>query len=73
MVKLQAKKLLVTGGAGFLGSHVCERLLAAGHDALYVDNFFPDIALARSKLGWGPTTELAEGLGRTIRYFQQAL
>jgi UDP-glucuronate decarboxylase len=30
----------------------------------------PDIALARSKLGWGPTTELAEGLERTIRYFQ---
>jgi UDP-glucuronate decarboxylase len=40
MVKLQAKKLLVTGGAGFLGSHLCERLLAAGHDVLCVDNFF---------------------------------
>jgi len=34
------KKLLVTGGAGFLGSHLCERLLAAGHDVLCVDNFF---------------------------------
>jgi len=38
--KLLAKKLLVTGGAGFLGSHLCERLLAAGHDVLCVDNFF---------------------------------
>jgi UDP-glucuronate decarboxylase len=34
------KKILVTGGAGFLGSHLCERLLAAGHDILCVDNFF---------------------------------
>jgi UDP-glucuronate decarboxylase len=34
------KMLLVTGGAGFLGSHLCERLLAAGHDVLCVDNFF---------------------------------
>ena len=33
-------RLLVTGGAGFLGSHLCERLLAAGHDVLCVDNFF---------------------------------
>jgi UDP-glucuronate decarboxylase len=34
------KKLLVTGGAGFLGSHLCERLVAAGHDVLCVDNLF---------------------------------
>ncbi len=32
--------ILVTGGAGFLGSHLCERLLALGHDVLCVDNFF---------------------------------
>jgi UDP-glucuronate decarboxylase len=31
---------LVTGGAGFLGSHLCERLLARGHDVVCVDNFF---------------------------------
>jgi UDP-glucuronate decarboxylase len=30
----------VTGGAGFLGSHLCERLLDEGHDVLCVDNFF---------------------------------
>jgi UDP-glucuronate decarboxylase len=34
------KKILVTGGAGFLGSHLCEKLLNAGHDVLCVDNFF---------------------------------
>jgi UDP-glucuronate decarboxylase len=34
------KRVLVTGGSGFLGSHLCERLLADGHDVLCVDNFF---------------------------------
>jgi UDP-glucuronate decarboxylase len=34
------KRTLVTGGAGFLGSHLCERLLERGDDVLCVDNFF---------------------------------
>jgi UDP-glucuronate decarboxylase len=34
------KRVLVTGGAGFLGSHLCERLVAQGHDVLCVDNYF---------------------------------
>jgi UDP-glucuronate decarboxylase len=34
------RRILVTGGAGFLGSHLCERLLEAGNDVLCVDNFF---------------------------------
>jgi UDP-glucuronate decarboxylase len=34
------KKILVTGGAGFLGSHLCDRLIAQGDDVLCVDNFF---------------------------------
>jgi UDP-glucuronate decarboxylase len=34
------KRILVTGGAGFLGSHLCERLVAEGNDVLCVDNYF---------------------------------
>ncbi len=34
------KTILVTGGAGFIGSHLCEKLLAMGHDVLCVDNFY---------------------------------
>jgi UDP-glucuronate decarboxylase len=34
------KRILVTGGAGFLGSHLCERLLGDGHEVICVDNFF---------------------------------
>jgi len=38
--KQMTKQILVTGGAGFIGSHLCERLLDAGHEVLCVDNFF---------------------------------
>lgn len=34
------KRVMVTGGAGFLGSHLCDRLIADGHDVLCIDNFF---------------------------------
>ena len=34
------KRILVTGGAGFLGSHLCDRLIQEGHDVLCLDNFF---------------------------------
>ncbi|MBL4813122.1 MAG: SDR family oxidoreductase [Rhodobacteraceae bacterium] len=34
------KRILVTGGAGFIGSHLCDRLMAAGHDVLCLDNLF---------------------------------
>jgi UDP-glucuronate decarboxylase len=36
----EIKRILVTGGAGFLGSHICERLVADGHDVICLDNFF---------------------------------
>jgi UDP-glucuronate decarboxylase len=35
-----AKRILVTGGAGFLGSHLCERLVGEGHDVICLDNYF---------------------------------
>jgi len=52
------RKILVTGGAGFLGSHLCERLLAAGHDVLCVDNFFTGTKGNISHLTRHPNFEL---------------
>ncbi len=40
MNNLIRKRVLVTGGAGFLGSHLCERLLAEGNDVICLDNYF---------------------------------
>ncbi|NLX56496.1 MAG: SDR family oxidoreductase [Planctomycetaceae bacterium] len=37
---MKLKRILVTGGAGFLGSHLCERMVDAGHDVICLDNFF---------------------------------
>jgi len=37
---MSRKRVLVTGGSGFLGSHLCERLLADGHEVVCLDNFF---------------------------------
>ena len=34
------KRILVTGGVGFLGSHLCDRFLAEGHEVICVDNFY---------------------------------
>jgi len=38
--RFQRKRILITGGAGFLGSHLCNRLLSDGHEILCVDNFY---------------------------------
>lgn len=39
-MSIVSKRVLVTGGAGFLGSHLCDRLVQAGHDVLCVDNYY---------------------------------
>ncbi|MBT6499773.1 MAG: NAD-dependent epimerase/dehydratase family protein, partial [Deltaproteobacteria bacterium] len=39
-MKHARKRILITGGAGFLGSHLCDRLVEEGHDVLCLDNFF---------------------------------
>ena len=38
--RLTMKRVLVTGGAGFIGSHLCERLVSEGHDVICLDNYF---------------------------------
>ena len=53
-----AKKVLVTGGAGFIGSHLCERLVARGDDVLCVDNFFTGAKANVSGLLDAPNFEL---------------
>ena len=40
MNEYQRKRVLITGGAGFLGSHLCQKLLNQGHEVICVDNFY---------------------------------
>ena len=40
LVELRPKRIMITGGAGFIGSHLTRRLLAEGHEVLVVDNFY---------------------------------
>ncbi len=52
------KRILITGGAGFLGSHLCDRLIAEGHDVLCMDNFFTGTKRNISHLLEKPNFEL---------------
>jgi UDP-glucuronate decarboxylase len=53
------KRILVTGGAGFIGSHLCRRLLGLGHEVLCVDNFFTGTRANVANLLGHPNFELA--------------
>jgi UDP-glucose 4-epimerase len=54
-------RILVTGGAGFIGSHLCERLIAEKHSVVTIDNFSTGRASNLSRLGGLPNFELIEG------------
>lgn len=51
-------RILVTGGAGFLGSYLCEQLLDQGHDVLCVDNYFTGTKQNEGHLSTNPRFEL---------------
>jgi len=55
---MNRKRILVTGGAGFVGSHLCERLLADGHEVVCLDNFFTGTRANVVKLRENPRFEL---------------
>ena len=57
-MKKPPKRILITGGAGFLGSHLCERLLNEGHDVLCVDNFYTSTRQNITHLFKNPNFEL---------------
>jgi len=73
----KGKRIPVTGGAGFLGSFLCERLLAQGAEVLCVDNYFTGRRANIAHLFANPMFEalrrvgLEEGLEKTIAYFRQ--
>src|SRR6201990_3647400 len=52
------KRILVTGGAGFIGSHLCERLLDQGHEVLCIDNFYTGTRRNVARLMENPNFEL---------------
>ncbi len=52
------QRILVTGGAGFLGSHLCERLVAEGHDVICADNFYTGTKANIAHLLGNPRFEL---------------
>lgn len=55
---MRIKRILVAGGAGFLGSHLCEKLIDRGHDVICVDNFFTSQKSNVEKLLQRPNFEL---------------
>jgi UDP-glucuronate decarboxylase len=55
---MESKRILVTGGTGFIGSHLCERLVTLGHDVLCVDNYYSSSRTNVQRLLGHPRFEL---------------
>ncbi|HZC69833.1 MAG TPA: UDP-glucuronic acid decarboxylase family protein [Jatrophihabitans sp.] len=58
LVELRPRRIMITGGAGFIGSHLTRRLLAAGHEVLVVDNFYSGTRQNIEELKGEPRFEL---------------
>ena len=43
-------KIAVTGGSGFIGTHLCEKLLENNHEVLCIDNFFTELSILRQNI-----------------------
>ena len=54
-------KILVTGGAGFIGSHTCDRLLSLGHEVVVVDALTPPVHRDRRPAYLSPEADFYEG------------
>ena len=76
---LTVRRVLVTGGAGFIGTHLCERLLARGDEVLCVDNFYTGTRhnvqhlLSNPSFRTATTRCLLSALRRSRRDFQSGL
>ena len=67
------KRILVTGGARFLGSHLCEKLIRFGNEVICLDNFYTGSKRNISKLDWESKINLEQGLKKTIQYFKSVM
>ena len=67
------KRILVTGGAGFLGSHLFEKHIRFGNEVICLDNFYTRSKMNISKLDWESKINLEQGLKKTIQYFKSVM